>query len=126
MINHKKILCLAGSPRKGGNSQYCARMIIRFLENHPNFDTEFVRLVDYEIKRCMGCRACIEKGHCVIKDDFEMVWHRLLESDIVVIGVPVFWDSPPGIMKDFMDQSHGHFIKLRHATSFPIMQAVDL
>ena len=27
----------------------------------------------------------------------------------MVIGAPVYWDSPPGIMKDFIDRSHGSF-----------------
>jgi len=109
MVNRKKVLCLAGSPRRGGNSESCARMIFRLLKNDPKVEADLVRLVDHDIKRCNGCRSCIKKGHCVIRDDFEEVWQRLMASDMVVISAPVYWDSPPGIMKDFIDRSHGYF-----------------
>ena len=107
--NQQKVLCLSGSPRKRGNSEYCARTIFQSLKDHPKVRAELVRLVDHDIKPCNGCRSCIKKGHCVLKDGFEEVWQRVVASDMVVISAPIYWDSPPGVMKNFIDRSHGYF-----------------
>lgn len=32
-------------------------------------------------------------------------------SDITIWGVPVYWFAPPGIMKNFIDRTHGYFVK---------------
>ena len=42
-------------------------------------------------------------------DDFNLVMDQVMEADVLVFGAPVYWYGPPGLMKDFIDRSHGYF-----------------
>jgi len=60
---------------------------------------------------CKGCRECMETGECAIKDDdLDLILDRLMKAHLIVIGAPVYWDSPPGVMKDFIDRTHGFYL----------------
>ncbi len=49
-------------------------------------------------------------GRCAIQDDkVEELLAILRNSGGAVIGAPVYWDGPPGKMKDFIDRSHGYY-----------------
>lgn len=72
--------------------------------------TRFIRVYDYRIESCKGCRDCMRLGRCVIQDDdVEELLRVLRESSGAVIGAPVYWDGPPGRMKDLIDRSHGYY-----------------
>jgi len=50
-------------------------------------------------------------GRCAIRgDDFEKVMERFLRADLFVLGAPVYWLSPPGVMKNFIARTHGYYL----------------
>ena len=101
----KKALCIMGSPRKGGNSDFAATRVCEELAG--KFHVKLARLPDMDLKRCAGCRACMRLGRCAIDDDdFPSLWQNALDADVVVQVFPVYWNAPPGIMKDFIDRTH--------------------
>jgi len=109
----KKALCIMGSPRMGGNTDFAAARIAEKLA--PHFDVDLVRLPRIELKRCIGCRACMRLGRCAIDDDdFPKLWQQALEADVVVQTYPVYWNGPPGIMKDFIDRTHTAYATTGH------------
>ena len=69
-----KILAVMGSPRKSGNT---ARLLNLVRESVPKEDeVEIVSLVDYDIRRCIGCSRCqtdTEHFACVQHDDANML-----------------------------------------------------
>jgi multimeric flavodoxin WrbA len=80
-------------------------------------DVEIVRLMDLNIKPCTGCNACVidlfEKGGsgaCVIKnDDFKFIDDKILDSDGLIVGSPIYEKTPQGLLKvlnDRMGPSH--------------------
>lgn len=100
-----RILGVSGSPREGGNSDTAARKALQMLEDLG--ETKFIRVADYDIKHCTGCRECMRLMRCIIDDDeFQIVFDEWLSSDLIIISDPVYWHSPPGVMKDFIDRSH--------------------
>lgn len=104
------VLGISGSPRKSGNTDVAVQEALRQLEAKGDYQGKFIRLWDFEIKRCLGCRECMRLNHCAIQDDdLEKVLKMTSEADILVVGSPVYWNSPPGVMKDFMDRSHGYY-----------------
>ena len=106
----QKVLVIAGSPRNEGNTEFCMRHIFDRVSKAPEVQAQFVRLTDQHIKRCTGCRGCMEHMNCVIQDDdFPVLMDQMLESYVIVFGAPVFWNSPPGIAKDFIDRTHGYY-----------------
>lgn len=109
----EKVLCIMGSPRVGGNSDFAATRIAERLS--PAFEVDLVRLPEIELKRCVGCRACMKNGRCAIDDDdFPALWEKTLRADILFQVFPVYWNSPPGIMKDFIDRAHTAYASRGH------------
>lgn len=104
-----KLLGISGSPREGGNTDQAVREILRQALTHGPLETELLRLADSPIEHCRGCRRCMKLNRCVIEDGFAELWSRVTGADALVVGAPVYWFSPPGVMKDFIDRSHGVF-----------------
>ncbi len=101
----KQAICIIGSPRAGGNSDFAAVRICEELSGA--LDVELVRLREIHIERCLGCRQCMRLGRCALdSDDFPALWQKVMDAEVVVQVFPVYWDAPPGIMKDFIDRTH--------------------
>jgi multimeric flavodoxin WrbA len=99
-----KILGVAGSPRKDGNT---ARMVAKALEaasGVPGVETELYQLGGKKIGFCISCYKCIEKGYCVLKDDFHEFVPKYMGADGVLWGAPVYHTSIPGNMKALLDR----------------------
>ncbi|MBI3946783.1 MAG: flavodoxin family protein [Armatimonadetes bacterium] len=110
----RRILGLSGSPRRDGNTDILVAEALRLLQERTGATGEFLRVADYDIQPCRGCRACMTLGRCAIQeDDFEELWARLMAADLFIFGAPVYWNSPPGIAKNFIDRTHGYY---RHQT----------
>ncbi|MBM4037149.1 MAG: flavodoxin family protein [Planctomycetes bacterium] len=104
------ILGVSGSPRRGGNTDLLVREALRLLAERTDAATGFLRVADLRIEACRGCRACMKLGHCAIQDDdFEALMARLRAADLLVLGAPVYWLGPPGVMKNFIDRTHGYY-----------------
>jgi len=104
-----KLVIIQGSPRKNGNTAFACGYLCDVLGKY--FETSLIDLCEYDIKHCVGCRACMKKGICRIQnDDFNKVWDILTSSDIIIQATPVYWYGPPGIMKDFIDRTHSFYL----------------
>ena len=84
---------------------------LKMIQGERQTTTEFLRLTEFNIKHCRGCRECMQTGECSIKDDdFQMLLGKLMKAELIVVGAPVYWNGPPGLMKDFIDRTHGFYI----------------
>jgi len=107
-------LGISGSPRREGNADISVKMVLEELKG-GGFETEFLRISDFRIEHCEGCRKCMQIGRCAITgDDFEFVLGKIDRASLIVLGVPVYWNSPPGTFKDFMDRTHGFYLNHSH------------
>jgi multimeric flavodoxin WrbA len=105
-----KVLCLSCSPRRGGNTDFCAQVLAEELQKLPTAKVHVVRLARYNIKHCLGCRRCMQLKDCVIRDDdFHKLWRRILAAEVIIQLSPVYWQGPPGKHKDLIDRSHAYF-----------------
>jgi multimeric flavodoxin WrbA len=99
-----KILAVSGSPREGGNSDTAARTALSACAALG--ETAFLRLADYEIRHCRGCTVCLQGDGCAIRDDdLNRLLARWMEAELVLLCTPVYWLSPPGIVKNFIDRT---------------------
>jgi multimeric flavodoxin WrbA len=98
-----KILGVVASPRKKGNTHI---LVSRILEGAraAGADTETLFLNDLNIRECDGCHACWKGRHCSKKDDMNALYPKIIESDIIIFGTPVYWYGPTGLMKCFIDR----------------------
>jgi len=98
-----KILGIIGSPRRKGNTNI---LVDRILEGAKSegAETDSIFLSDYTIKECDGCHACWKGLECAKKDDMNSLYKKIIDSDVLVFGTPVYWYGPTGIMKMFIDR----------------------
>lgn len=84
-----------------------------------NHDVELLNLYDYDIKECVGCWKCAERGSCIFNDDFTIVSEKIKKEDAVVIASPIYWGNVTGRMKNFFDRHTGDVMKRpKNADSF--------
>lgn len=106
-----KVLGISGSPRKDGNTDYAVERALDLIKRRlPEVDTEFIRVADYRIEHCRGCRYCMTYVECAIKgDDLDLLVGKIHDADLILLGAPVYWWGPPGFLKDFIDRTHGFY-----------------
>ena len=100
----KKIVVLTGSPRKNGNSFAMTDAFIKAAEEKGHTITRF----DAALKKVDGCRACetcFSTGKaCTFDDDFNTIAPAILEADVIVFTMPVYWYSIPAQIKGVIDR----------------------
>jgi len=110
-LRKKLVLGISGSPRENGNTDIAIKRTLKIIRREKLVDAEFIRLTEFNIKYCRGCRECMQTGKCSIKDDdFQIILEKIMEAELILIGAPVYWNGPPGLMKNFIDRTHGFYI----------------
>lgn len=58
------------------------------------------------ISPCTACLSCMHKkaGECSLRDDMDMLYGKLKNSDLLVLGAPVYLDNMPGTLKMIIDR----------------------
>ncbi|HDM76619.1 MAG TPA: flavodoxin family protein [Deltaproteobacteria bacterium] len=100
-----KALAINGSHRKGKNTATMLRLVLEPLEA-KGVETELLELADYNIELCKACNKCLTKNECSIKnDDMVLVAEKMLDSDAIVLGSPVYFANVSSLMKIFIDRT---------------------
>jgi len=99
----KKVLGVVGSPRKNGNTHVLVSKILEGVQSE-DISTDTIFLDDLNIKECDGCHVCWKSEKCAKKDDMSNLYQRIIESDVIVFGTPVYWYGPTALMKGFIDR----------------------
>jgi len=99
-----KVLGLFGSPRRGGNTDLLLEKALQGAESE-GAEVERVYLTDYAITPCKECHGCDQTGHCVIPDDMQKIYPKLLEADIIILASPIFFYGVTAWAKALIDRS---------------------
>ena len=89
----KKVVAFIGSPRINGNTSTIVEEIIRGAKE-AGAETKVYTLNDMNIKPCQSCFHCREVENCASKDDMQLVYEDIKESNAIVIGSPVYMHQP--------------------------------
>ena len=101
----KRILILAGSPRKNGNSAALCRDFARGAEDSGH-QVETIFLRDKKIGFCLACYHCKKSGGiCIIKDDMADILDKMNAADVLVMASPVYFYSVYAQMKALIDRT---------------------
>lgn len=121
----KKVLILAGSPRKNGNSAALCEEFVRGAKEAGN-DVELMYLRDKKIGYCIACYYCKDHdGVCIIKDDMAEILDKMNAADIIVMASPVYFYSIDAQMKALIDRTVAQWLKIRDKTFYYIMTAAE-
>ena len=103
-----KAIAINGSPRKNWNT---ATLLKKALDGAASAgaEIELVHLYDLEFKGCCSCFSCKRKVGkvaecCVMKDDMTEVLRRIMSSDILLLGSPIYLGNITGEMKSFIER----------------------
>jgi multimeric flavodoxin WrbA len=100
-----KILAIIGTGKRKGNVSRLCSAILDGAKAAGN-ECEMINLFDYKINYCIGCRTCSKdgKGKCFQNDDFETIVSKIIVSDVIILGSPIYWGNISAIMKNFLDR----------------------
>ena len=99
------ILILAGSPRKGGNTELLAEAFAKGAAEHHH--VEIVSVRDYKVNPCLGCNACFKTdGICAQNDDMAIIYEKMSRADMLVIASPVYFYGISAQLKAVIDRFH--------------------
>ncbi|MBQ1629009.1 MAG: flavodoxin family protein [Treponema sp.] len=105
-MSGNKIIVLAGSPRKDGNTD---RLVAAFVKGaEKNNEVEVFSVHNYKVNPCIGCNSCFsrEGNNCFQNDDMQQIYKKLSEADILVIASPVYFYGISSQLKTVIDRLH--------------------
>ena len=110
MAEKLKVLILNGSPRKNGNTS----IAIREMENifaQNGVETKTVQIGQMDVRGCIACGSCAEKGKCVFDDIVNELAPEFEAADGLVVASPVYYASANATLIACLD-------RLFYSTSF--------
>lgn len=101
----KKITAFVGSVGKKNTNKAVAEFMNN-LQTLGDVEIEIIKLSDYKLGVCRGCRLCFHKGEefCPLKDDRDVLFDKIKASDGVIFATPNYSWHMSGIMKVFLDR----------------------
>ena len=99
----KKVIGFVGSPRLNGNTHILVSKVLEGAQN-SGAAVELVLLGSLNIKDCDGCLACWKGLPCPKNDDMNLLFPKIIDSDVLVFGTPVYWYGPTAVIKAFLDR----------------------
>ena len=85
-----KILAIAGSPRRHGNSETLLDWVLGSMVEDPDVTIEKIALSEANIHPCNGCNACEKLNKCVQRDGMDVLHDKLIEAACIILSSPIF------------------------------------
>ena len=103
-----KIVGVSGSPRKGNTEWMLNTLMKEAADNGAEVELLLLRKMD--VRMCRGCLTCEaggkeRKGTCVIKDQMNEVYPKLMAADALVLATPGYFEMLSGLLKNFLDRT---------------------
>lgn len=98
-----KVLMINGSPHKDGNT-YIALREMEHIFTEAGVESEIVHVGSRDIRGCIACYSCSEKGRCVFDDMVNEVAPKFEACDGLVIASPVYYASANATLIAFLDR----------------------
>ena len=98
-----KVLMINGSPHSKGNT-FIALQEMEKIFKQEGMETEIVHVGNKDIRGCIACYSCMEKGKCVFDDLVNEAAPKFEACDGLVIGSPVYYASANATLIAFLDR----------------------
>ncbi len=98
-----KVLLLNGSPH-GKGCTYTALCEVEKVLHQAGIETEMIHVGNKDVRGCVACGACREKGKCVFEDLVNETAPKFAACDGIVVGSPVYYASANGTLVSFLDR----------------------
>lgn len=102
-----KVLAINGSPRKAGNTAALLKQAMDGAKSQ-GAETRQINLYSLNYKGCISCFYCKRKdtprGICAVRDDLTPILAELKETDILLLGSPIYYDNITSGMAAFLER----------------------
>jgi multimeric flavodoxin WrbA len=99
-----KVLGIFGSPRRGGNTELLLEEALKGAQSE-GAEIDRVYVTDFTITPCKECHGCDQTGNCIILDEMQKIYPRLLEADVIILASPIFFYGITAWAKALIDRS---------------------
>ena len=98
-----KVLGIMGSPRIKGNTDLLLEEALKGAKIQ-GAEVEKIVVDKLKIAPCKEYLGCFKDGNCVIRDDMDEIYPKLLEADVVIIASPMFFYGVSSQAKALIDR----------------------
>ena len=98
-----KVLMINGSPHAKGNTSIALHEMEQVFATE-GIETEIVHVGNKDIRGCIACHSCFEKGKCVFNDLVNETASKFEECDGLVVASPVYYASANATLIAFLDR----------------------
>ena len=99
-----RVLGIMGSPRMKGNTDLLLDAALDGAREQ-GAEVEKILVDKLDIAPCREYYGCERDGNCVIRDDMDAIYPKLLESDAVIVASPMFFYGLSSQVKALIDRS---------------------
>lgn len=103
-----RILAIAGSPVKGGNTEALLKESLSVISSDSEVQSEIFNLSGSQIAGCRHCNWCLKgqtpEKFCTISDGMDEIYPALVRADAVILATPVHIGRMSGMMADMIDR----------------------
>lgn len=96
-----KVLMINGSPRAKGNT-FTALSEMEKVFHREGIETEILHVGNKDIRGCIACLSCRDKGKCVFDDLVNEAAPKFEACDGLVVGSPVYYASANATLVAFL------------------------
>ncbi len=97
------MLGLFGSPRQGGNTDLLLEEMLKGAQS-KGAEIERIFLSHLDISGCRECRSCETTGNCVVQDQMQEIYPKLMEADYIILASPIFFYGVTAQAKRMIDR----------------------
>jgi multimeric flavodoxin WrbA len=103
-----RIVSISGSQRKHGNTETILKEFEKQFHLIENLDLKykFYNIAEMNIYPCRSCLKCKKKENCIIEDDFGKVALKMIQSDLIIMGSPVYFSDVSAQVKALFDRTY--------------------
>jgi multimeric flavodoxin WrbA len=105
-----RILLVAGSPRRGGNSDALLDACAAGVRDAGG-EVDLLVVSEAGIGPCTGCNGCSKDGCCIVEDGMQPVYARIDAADAIVVATPVYFATVPAVLKAFYDRCQPYWAR---------------
>ena len=113
-----RVLCVMGSPRRGGNSERLLEACIEGVRGAGGLPDVLVA-AEAGALPCRGCNTCSRTGECVIADGMADVYRRIDAADALVVASPVYFATVPAVLKVLYDRMQPYWARVHRLGHTP-------
>ncbi len=105
-----RVLGIAGSPRRGGNTDLLLAEVLKGAASE-GAEVKTIALRELSIAFCEHCDTCLESGECKFDDDMQLVRREMEQADRIVLASPIFFMGVTAQMKTMIDRCQALWVR---------------